>query len=110
MRLYTTSLPAGAFQYQVEPPQVRFGWPPRSLARYIYPGPLIREWSLVILVTLTAFPYRDYRLSRAGLSQARGGSISSLQSRLSTTPRKERLPRLDHRPPAGKGPPKGAQK
>lgn len=54
MRLYTTKHPRERFNIRWNRRKSAFRLAARGLALYIYPGPLI-EWSLVILVTLTAF-------------------------------------------------------
>ena len=54
MRLYTTKRPRERFNIRWNHRKSAFRLAARGLALYIYPGPLI-EWSLVILVTLTAF-------------------------------------------------------
>lgn len=54
MRLYTTKHPRERFNIRWNRRKSAFRLAARGLALYIYPGPLI-EWSLVILVTMTAF-------------------------------------------------------
>ncbi len=89
----------------MEPPQERvFGWPPAA-SPYIYPGPLI-EWSLVILVTLTAFRLGViYAYLERGY-QARGGEVSLPPDPAYLLRREKNAPRLDRRPPASQGSPR----
>ena len=72
MRLYTTKRPRERFNIRWNHRKSAFRLAARGLALYIYPGPLI-EWSLVILVTLTAFRLGViYAYLERGY-QARGG-------------------------------------
>ena len=72
MRLYTTKHPRERFNIRWNRRKSAFRLAARGLALYIYPGPLI-EWSLVILVTLTAFRLGViYAYLERGY-QARGG-------------------------------------
>ena len=78
MRLYTTKHPRERFNIRWNRRKSAFRLATRGLALYIYPGPLI-EWSLVILVTLTAFRLGViYAYLERGY-QARGDWIADLR-------------------------------
>ena len=71
-KVYTTKHPRERFNIRWNRRKSAFRLAARGLALYIYPGPLI-EWSLVILVTLTAFRLGViYAYLERGY-QARGG-------------------------------------